>query len=63
MSSYGCFNRNDYKDQKLYGLDSLTGVVIAIEIPHAMSRDCQYSKFDKYADPKCVGCSRKQEPE
>ena len=58
---YGCFNRAEYKDQTLYGMDSLTGVVIKIEIPHRNSKQCNYSKNDLMADPKCAGCSRKKE--
>ena len=25
-------------------------------IPDPMTKDCQYSKFDKYNDPQCAGC-------
>jgi hypothetical protein len=58
----GCFNRAPLKDQVLYGMDSMTGKVICIELPHRMSTECRYSQFDRYADQGCVGCIHKKEP-
>ena len=55
----GCFNRLDYQDQTLFGIDSATGKIIKIVIPHRMSKDCEYQKTDKYNDQGCVGCTRK----
>jgi hypothetical protein len=63
-SSYGCFSRKPYQpSQVLYGHDSLTGQPIRVVIPNRLSPDCQYQKHDLYADPKCVGCSHKENHE
>ena len=62
MKKNGCYDRAPYAEsQVLHGISSATGFYVRTEIPHTMSKDCQYQKNDKYSDPGCVGCKHKQE--
>ncbi len=62
--SHGCYNRAPYKESyTLHGVSSETGQPIVITIPHRMTTECQYQKFDRYNDPNCVGCKHKEDHE
>ena len=40
--------------------DVLTRCPKVAWIPFRMAPDCQYSKDDRYSDPKCEGCKHKK---
>jgi len=59
----GCHNRAPFAtEQVLHGIDSRTCEPITVVIPNVMSKDCQYTLHDKYADKGCVGCIHKSTP-
>lgn len=59
--AYGCYNREPFQqEQKLYGLSWKTGIIELTIIPHAMTKECNYQKDDKYADKGCIGCKHKK---
>lgn len=74
--SYGCFNRASLEDT-LYVQDGwkyqwipishsstiLTQISNIVRVPNHLSKTCEYSKHDKYADPGCVGCKHRFTPE
>lgn len=61
MRRNGCFDRPPFlTEQVLYGIDSQTGLIIRTVVPFRNSKDCEYQKTDKYADPQCVGCKHKE---
>jgi hypothetical protein len=59
----GCFNRSPLKTsvvvQSGHFMDGITRTPRMVSIPDPMSKDCQYSKDDKYNDQGCVGCAHK----
>lgn len=63
--SYGCFNRPPLKEWVTvqdghYATDNFTRHDSMVTIPDPMTKECQYSKFDQYKDPGCVGCKHKK---
>ena len=58
--SYGCYNRKPLQrhvtvqDGWYAGINTRTARMVTI--PDPMTKDCQYQKDDRYADPQCVGC-------
>lgn len=61
--TYGCFNRAPFlESHTIHGISRQTGLPVSTAIPARMSRECQYQKFDRYADPGCVGCIHKSPP-
>jgi hypothetical protein len=62
---YGCFNRLDYKPtvtvQNGYTSTKNSRMDFTIEIPFAMTTECQYTKTALgKTDPKCNNCERKE---
>lgn len=58
--AYGCFNRAPFvESQTVHGISRDTGLPVSTTIPFRMSRDCNYARFDRYADPGCVGCAER----
>ena len=58
--SRGCYNRPPLKTRAVvqdgWYQDGTTRTPRMIAIPDPMSKTCQYSKDDRYNDPKCIGC-------
>lgn len=61
--SYGCFNRSPLKTSVIvqdgWYMDGHTRLSRMISIADPMTKTCQYSRDDRYADPGCIGCAHK----
>lgn len=59
--TYGCYNRLPLQNTVLVQTSWPTfgDRRVVNWIPNTLTKDCQYSKHDKYADPGCVGCKHR----
>lgn len=67
--THGCYDRppmrETYPTQDGYWPtsrpDAGTRLPRIVQIPHVMTRDCQYTKHNP-TDPGCAGCKHQQKP-
>lgn len=63
MSKHGCHNRPPFRDwhhaQDGYHANTTSRVQRLVQIPHVMTRDCQYTKQEP-GDQRCAGCCHQQ---
>lgn len=52
--SHGCYNRPPLLDFNT--IPARWPGDEPLHIPNRMSRDCEYTKHDRYQDPGCIGC-------
>lgn len=61
--SYGCFNRLPLKTTAIvqdgWFMDGVSRTARMISIFDPMTKTCQYSRDDRYADPGCIDCKNK----
>lgn len=61
--SYGCFNHQPLKATAVVAdgwyMDGHTRSPRMISIADPMTKTCQYSRDDRYADLGCIGCAHK----